>query len=398
MSLELTPDSRLKSALGYPKFQSDSLVCALLGNQYHLHKECAQALKVLGHTPIAIPIQESAANMMRETLRTLIQHKPDMILAINHLGFDDGNTLGALLDECEIPTAVWYCDNPLAILGNNPIPAPNMSSLFIWERSYISVLKKRGAQDIHYLPLGTDPSVFAPANRPITRECCFVGSSMKPNIEKFFGRLTPQCTQVAHQLADKQQANRALDIEGTINELYPQVKPTEFWDLMAAGCWQATANYRNGLLKALKQEQLSIIGDDGWPAILPHATYDGFILYGPPIAEVYETSAINLNATSLQMATAINQRVFDVPAAGGFLLTDHQSDVAEHFELGKEVITFGSSDELIELTDYYLKHETKRHAIIRSAQARISQEHLYQHRLQFLISTMKKRHSTTAPQ
>jgi len=391
--LEYTPNSRLKSALGYPKLNTDSVVCAILGNQYHLQKECARTLKNLGHTPITIPIQESASGMMRETLQTLIQHKPDMLLAINHLGFDDGNTLGNLIDECEIPTAVWYCDNPLIILGNNPIPAPKMTSLFIWERNYISALKKNGAQDIHYLPLATDPSVFSPSNRPITREYCFVGSSMERAIDKFFSRLTTQGVQVAHQLAQEQQADRSLDIEKTIKGLYPEIEPAEFWNLMAAGCWQGTADYRTKLLENLNQEKLTIIGDDSWPDILPDATYEGFIAYGPKIAEVYETSTININATSLQMATAINQRVFDVPTAGGFLLTDNQSDVGEHFELGKEVITYSSGDELADLAGYYLQNETQRQTIIQNAQTRISREHLYEHRLEILLSTMKKRYS-----
>ena len=392
-NLEYTPNSQLKSALGYPKLNTDSIVCAILGNQYHLQKECARTLKNLGHTPISIPIQESAPSMMRETLQTLIEHKPDMLLAINHLGFDDGNTLGNLIDECEIPTAVWYCDNPLVILGNNPIPATKMTSLFIWESNYISTLKENGAQDIHYLPLATDPSVFSPSNRPVTRECCFVGCSMESAIDKYFSRLTIRGTQVAHQLAKKQQTDRTLDPRKTIKELYPEIEPTELWNLMAAGCWQGTADYRTELLGHLNQAKLTVIGDDGWSNILPDATYEGFVPYGPQIAEIYETSTININATSLQMATAINQRVFDVPAAGGFLLTDGQSDVAQHFDLGKEVITYSSGDELADLTDYYLQNETQRQTIIQNAQTRISREHLYEHRLEFLVSTMKKRYS-----
>ena len=37
---------------------------------------------------------------------------------------------------------------------------------------------------------------------------------------------------------------------------------------------------------------------------------------------LYNACKINFNATSLQMKEAVNQRVFDVPACGAFLLTD----------------------------------------------------------------------------
>ena len=115
--------------------------------------------------------------------------------------------------------------------------------------------------------------------------------------------------------------------------------------------------------------------------------------YGYDLAAVYGGSAVSINATSLQMTTAVNQRVFDVPASGGFLLTDNQEDVAEHFELSQEAVVYRSPEELVELAGYYLKHERERGKIVARARARIDREHRYIHRVERLLSVMRARHA-----
>lgn len=57
-------------------------------------------------------------------------------------------------------------------------------------------------------------------------------------------------------------------------------------------------------------------------------------------------TAINVNQTSLQMRDAVNQRVFDCPAAGGFVITDNQPDLHEYFDVTREMVTYDSLGEL----------------------------------------------------
>ena len=49
---------------------------------------------------------------------------------------------------------------------------------------------------------------------------------------------------------------------------------------------------------------------------------------GRDLPAVYADSKINLNITSAQLETSVNNRVFDVAATGAFLLTDHRADRA----------------------------------------------------------------------
>lgn len=172
----------------------------------------------------------------------------------------------------------------------------------------------------------------------------------------------------------------------------PSTRPQDRWDIVALATWQATRRYRGDLLKGLAGADLHLFGDAGWPRLLPQASYRGPVRYGVDLAQVYGASTINLNATSLQMPTAINQRCFDVPAAHGFLLTDDQADVHLHFAVGQEAIVYRNADELKDLIAYYRSHDAERLRIVAQAHHRVLAEHTYPHRLQSLVTTLRDRH------
>jgi spore maturation protein CgeB len=90
------------------------------------------------------------------------------------------------------------------------------------------------------------------------------------------------------------------------------------------------------------------------------------------------------------MKTAVNQRVFDVPAAGGFLLTDYKAQLPELLELGKEIVCYRDPDEIPDLIRFYLKHSRAREEIISRGRRRILAEHTYVHRLQTMVETIRR--------
>ena len=56
-------------------------------------------------------------------------------------------------------------------------------------------------------------------------------------------------------------------------------------------------------------------------------------------------------------------RIFEALAAGSFLLTDYCDELKDTFEIGTEIETYRSSDELREKVDYYLMHDELRKSI-----------------------------------
>jgi spore maturation protein CgeB len=92
------------------------------------------------------------------------------------------------------------------------------------------------------------------------------------------------------------------------------------------------------------------------------------------------------------MASAVNQRVFDCPSAGGFLISDHQADLDHLFE-PDEIVTYRSLDELGELIPRYLAEPAERMAVVERAQRRIAAHHTIRHRLETLESYLRERFS-----
>jgi spore maturation protein CgeB len=92
------------------------------------------------------------------------------------------------------------------------------------------------------------------------------------------------------------------------------------------------------------------------------------------------------------MSRAVNQRVFDVPACGAFLLTDYQESLDELFEIGKELVVYRHKDEIPEIVRYYLKNPEQRKTIAMKGRQRVLKEHTYKHRLNELINYMKDRY------
>jgi SAM-dependent methyltransferase len=76
-------------------------------------------------------------------------------------------------------------------------------------------------------------------------------------------------------------------------------------------------------------------------------------------SQIYFKSRINLNITSLQFDTAVINRVIDIGASGGFVLTDWKCDLAKITSVSEE-ISYKTIDELNSKIEYFLCHEQER--------------------------------------
>ncbi|MEK7075481.1 MAG: glycosyltransferase, partial [Patescibacteria group bacterium] len=73
----------------------------------------------------------------------------------------------------------------------------------------------------------------------------------------------------------------------------------------------------------------------------------------------------------------IKGRNFEVPACGGFLLTEPAEDLYNFYEYEKEIVIFNSLPELIKKTVYYLNHEEERKRIAQAGYERTLMEHTW---------------------
>ncbi len=110
-------------------------------------------------------------------------------------------------------------------------------------------------------------------------------------------------------------------------------------------------------------------------------------------------SRINLNLHSSTMhesvdprCDAVNPRVFEIAAAGGFQVCDPCIGLESHFDFKTELPTYRSIKELRALIDHYLAHPEERRAVAEQARARALREHAYEHRARHMLSEILARH------
>lgn len=118
-----------------------------------------------------------------------------------------------------------------------------------------------------------------------------------------------------------------------------------------------------------------------FPMLITHKAADYFL--EAPL--VFAHSKININMTAPNIETGIPLRVFEILGAGGFLITDWREDLKDCFTIGKDLEVYNGIDDLLEKTDYYLKHEDKRTAIAMHGLETVQSRHDYSVRIREIL-------------
>ncbi|MBX7258297.1 MAG: glycosyltransferase [Candidatus Hydrogenedentes bacterium] len=390
----------LRRILDYRKFTGPTRML-VLETQYFFDRSWIAAAKSLGWQTATVP-SVMTGGLTREQIATLFtavgEFKPHFILTSNYAGMDDMGMFARFFEDARIPYVSWFTDTPRMILFRTVIHASPFMVAATWEKAYIPHFKSLGFEHVLFLPHATDPELFRGEPRSNhVRSVAFVGTSMIDQAEEAWEKLklAPEMRDEVKRAFDQGRVTRESFAEGVTAILDPAIleRADESARRNAELClvYEATRRMRCDLVRTLTPLGIEAHGDTHWKSITKKAY--GAVGYFTDLARFYRDTAVNLNTTSLQMRTSVNQRVFDCPAAGGFLLTDNQGDLSEFFEPNTESATFDNLDELKDKTQYYLKHPDERTRIVRAAQSRIAAHHTHAHRLQMLEAYLKERYA-----
>ncbi|MBN1307089.1 MAG: glycosyltransferase [Chitinispirillaceae bacterium] len=374
----------------------------LMQGDFFAERELQRAAEKHGTTVLPFLYKKwESMDCYESQLQRLIQTgRPEIIISVNMLGFDGNGILAEHARREGIPAAVWFLDDPRPILLNrrNQI-TPDMVA-FSWERGYIPWLQRQGFSSVHYLPLATDPSRFAPPTSGGNRiRCGFTGSSMGG---RFLSDIAatfiwkPHYRALAEEVAAQLLFNKQIEVDQCIAETCrsKMIPPpehdehTQTW-LRSYILHTASMMKRKKCISSLLPSGVETFGDPaGWqelcgPGLITHPDID----YLTNLAGCYRSIIVNVNITSCQMPSGLNQRVFDVPACGAFLLNDYQDDLDELFTKN-EYAVYDSPEELPEKVAFYLKNKQIRESVIASARKRILNDHTYFHRLRTLFTSL----------
>lgn len=89
------------------------------------------------------------------------------------------------------------------------------------------------------------------------------------------------------------------------------------------------------------------------------------------MSKVVNSTKIIIDVLTKENRDAINLKNFQIPACGGFLITERTEQLLELFEEDKDIVCYSTVEELRAKCEYYLEHENERKKIAQNAYAKV---------------------------
>ena len=364
-----------------------------------IERQWISALKDLGHDVFSHEFNPYGTDNDITSIRRLIEENE--IEAIFCFDDDSEATLLSVCNDYNIKLAIWHHDAPYKFL----LPAWRQHYRHIYhfcmDRYYVDIMLEAGYDKIRYLHLGTTPTIFKPVKKTrkdFITEVGFVANLTimkahdqwdlilkKWNVNDEASKLISKLISIA--------ANEGIDIPETIN-LFKGKALDLHLIIFIIKFVETIANQERRKKPALALRDLidiKVVGSD-WELV---GMYKDQILprieYYNELPIFYSSAAINLNITHPQIKQGLNQRFFDVPACGGFLISDQNDEIITFFTPGEEIVVFDDMLDLREKVGYYLNHPDKRKSIAHAAREKVLAYHTMKHRMEEVVRILQKK-------
>jgi len=341
----------------------------------------------------------------------LVRFAPDWLLFLNGPSPARFNYLGlnpTVAQRLPCRRITWYVDHPHFLSGSiDDLSGCKVDDIAVVDRTYIPLFQPHQPRSLFHLAPATLSDRRGKVREDWRFPLVYIGSVIDPL--RYLEALSPEARGALRDWMEIQRQQPTL----TWDSLKEIVCRTDAVQSELTACAQhfnrqrmnkhfgresldleyflyviGTFHTRWETVRELLPYGLHIFGPDDWLALLePHYRdrHHGIISW-ENLPDCYASADINLNFHSRQCPTSLNIRDFDVPRAGGFLLTDAVDDAAAgYLEEGKHFCMFGNKEELLEKVDYYLHRPDERRAIAELGCEHVKTHHTMRHRAEFLL-------------
>lgn len=141
--------------------------------------------------------------------------------------------------------------------------------------------------------------------------------------------------------------------------------------------------YRDYIINRIKKNGVNIrCFGRGW---------DGNEIRWEQMGDLFRRSKINLGLGGVSYSNnlvCLKGRDFEVPMAGGLYLTTFNPELAEWFDIGKEILCYRTIDECVELIRYYLTHPIEADLVRQATKSRALRDHKWEDRYRKIFEFM----------
>lgn len=350
---------------------------------------------------------EEAAQLVKNTIE---QYEVLYIIS-----YDFSESIAQACYEEGIPYISWVYDAPQKELYTHYALYPS-NYIFVFDKMQQKRLQEIGIENVFHIPLAILENKVRINLKKIEKkeeqtEITFVGQLYKresvieifnraddeirqsieadinecflrwDNKTKFYGRMKDKCVQYFSQVD-----------RGIALKKYPYITE-QFYYESAVTCRLLANRERVAILNKLaekydvkfytRDQDTSQLSDK--VKVLPGLHYDN------EISQTYYNSKININITLHCIESGAPQRIFDVMAAGGFMLSNYQKELEDLLIVGEEIVIYHDLTELEELVEYYLTHEEERIRIARKGQQKVLKFHDFHERMEQVMGIVFKK-------
>lgn len=368
----------------------------------------SNAIKRMGHTLVALDRPFTSVDYDKEYLQVLaklIEANPDAacVLSVNFQPI-----VARVCKVFKIPYLSWTVDCPSFQLYSQTV-AYSTNRIFLLDRMQTEKFSPLNPDNIFHLPLGCDLETWD--NVKVTPEdhkmydcdISFVGSlyseKCKYNaIEKDLpdyikgyvdGLINAQLNVYGYNFLEdsitdewaeefKQQAGWIPLAEDYIEDVKGIVADTFIG-------YKCTEQERIRTLQAISENFNMDLWTLSDTSMIPHINNRGGADSVTMMPKIIKCSKINLNMTNRPIKTGLPLRIFDLMGAGGFVLSNYQAEIPEHFVPGEDIVLYDSIPDMLNKIDYYLTHDEERIQIAKNGYEKVKKYHTYDIKLQMMF-------------
>ncbi len=362
-------------------------------------------LKVLGHNCKNIlrlvydkyGDEEFASEMRKE----LTENHFDLIFTTNYYPI-----VARVCKEKEIPYYSWTYDSPPEIYSTETMDYLT-NHIFFFTKYDSERFQSLGLDNVHYLPLAVNTkrlSSIKKCNEYIS-DIALVGGLYHSKFLNYRSIMSPEQQQYIDAVIHVQLSHSGSTVvDAALNDEFIEGVCAHYRSISEGAVQPDKAALFYSLCAHLthldRVTLLSLCGKRGYDTRLYYGkikpedkeilekngvNVEGFVSYTDQMPAVFKSARINLNSTLRANRTGIPLRVVDVLGAGGFLLTNIQSEMLDFFK-EDELATYETTAEAIEKISFYLENEDLRHTTAAKGHERILKDFTYEDRLSRMLA------------
>ena len=341
-------------------------------------------------------------------LDSLTRYSPTVFLCLNA---PIGESYGRFLNPEEaagLPQTrlVWLVDHPRFTMYGK---FDGRDVVWVSDDSYSEVVRSMGAEKIFTAPPAADLDGPGRVREELRCPVAFVG--IYHDTQSFLDAFAPWTRDLVEELVEQMLSGRdPLAKHGFLEDAPPEdverSRPVFeefcrrlgklFGDdetmLLFVASVTASSRKRAEAVRVLIPYGMRVYGNEAWFSVLGEKSGECFRGQGhrDDLADIYASVEVNINCHSPQLPRGLNVRDFNIPMAGGCLLTDGVADMERGIlNPGEHLAVFRDVTDLQQKVEWLLRSPGERERLAQAGRDEVLRHHLYRHRAERLKACLQ---------